>query len=731
MKHGIRKLMLFLLVVNSIFIGGCSKKDVEIDKDIPMGRYVEQDVTGNIRANRVYGFFKTKEGILQLYLGDDQGLQIYEQDQTGNWIRARSEWLYELDRSMRTPESIARDKKGNIYILYHEFSIDTMDFSTCLAKVEGKKIEKIEIKWQGERQFRAPHSFSILDNGDLLIAENQKPIECYSLSDGSFVKNYEGVATRFTVFNNKIYQINPEQSAIEVYDVDTDKLERSIPCERIDANTIIQVEEEIYLIGRFGIKHLMKEGSIWELIVDENLSTLSMPSNICKYAGMVDKDIFVTFKKNDGGIAIKKYSYSKEMPVTPSTELIVYTLRENNSLRQIITQYQLSHPDIKVTVQVGVDEKSTLTQEDAIKALNTELLAGKGPDLIVLDGLDINSYIEKGILADMDSWVKVDEETKKCLKNILETYRIKGKIYALPMHFTIPTLWGDKKVVQEVKSIEDLAAYQKAHPDERVLSYKTPEELINLFYTTSRPNWFDNEGRLQEKQMISFLQAVKVLANKGEILEGKKEQSIEEIRKPGIDLADEADVIDVAYHYADTQLVRPGKMLDLLITDATNTTRGDSDFVPFESQSGKVFEPRTILGINAGSKKQEMAKEIIKFALSEEIQKVDVEDGFPVNEEALEYWIQGESLPPDNAWGIFGERDGKECWVYLSWAQSNIKVFTKYHDYCKEVKVPVVVDETILKIIVDESKKYFEGTMTIQEAVEAIKNKTEFYFAEG
>ncbi len=276
-----------------------------------------------------------------------------------------------------------------------------------------------------------------------------------------------------------------------------------------------------------------------------------------------------------------------------------------------------------------------------------------------------------------------------------------------------------------------MAAYQRAHEEENVLSYKTPEELINLFYAASSANWFDQEGRLLEEQIISFLESVKILSNKGEIIEGKKTQTMEEIRKPGIDSADEGDVVDVAYGYADTQLIRAGAMLDLLIVEAANQDRGNSDFALFECQSGKVFEPKTVLGINAQSENQEMAKEIIKLALSEEVQRVDVEDGFPVNEVALEYWIQGRSLPPGVSWGIVDEREGIERWVYIYWAKSDVKIFKKYHDYCKEVKVPVLVDETMLKIIVDESKGYFEGTMTIEEAAKTIKEKADFYFKEG
>lgn len=442
-----------------------------------------------------------------MYLFDNErGLMGYQQDQDGNWEKIQSEWVNLFNADRHLAQHITQDKEGNVYVLYYEFNEETFEFTTCLGKAEEKKFQEIEVSWQGEKNFRAPYGFCILDNGDILTAKNKKPIEHYHLSDGSFVKNYEGIACGFAVADSKLYQINAEKSRIDVYDADTDKLERSIPCENIDTSTLLKAGEEgdLYLIGKFGIKHLVKDGSMWELMVDGNSTCFGMPSYTCEAAVVKDKEIYAVFSKQDGYIAIKKYTYSKEVSATPSTEIIAYSLRESNSLREIVTQYQLSHPDIKITLQVGLDKNSTLTREDAVKALNTELLAGKGPHLILLDELDIGTYIEKGLLADVSSLVKNDEEGNKYLENIVEAYKVNDKAYVIPVCFTIPTLWGDKKVIEKVKSIEDLAQYQKDHPEENILSYKTPEELINLFCTADSSYWFDNKGVLDENQMTDF-----------------------------------------------------------------------------------------------------------------------------------------------------------------------------------------------------------------------------------
>ena len=54
-----------------------------------------------------------------------------------------------------------------------------------------------------------------------------------------------------------------------------------------------------------------------------------------------------------------------------------------------------------------------LTAEDAIKALNTEIMAGNGPDVIMLDGLPIESYLAKGMLADLSENLKAVEEKEE------------------------------------------------------------------------------------------------------------------------------------------------------------------------------------------------------------------------------------------------------------------------------------------------------------------------------
>lgn len=57
--------------------------------------------------------------------------------------------------------------------------------------------------------------------------------------------------------------------------------------------------------------------------------------------------------------------------------------------------FQRQNPDVHVVYDVALTGADAVTASDALRTLANELLAGKGPDLLVLDGMPIDSYVEK------------------------------------------------------------------------------------------------------------------------------------------------------------------------------------------------------------------------------------------------------------------------------------------------------------------------------------------------
>ena len=93
-----------------------------------------------------------------------------------------------------------------------------------------------------------------------------------------------------------------------------------------------------------------------------------------------------------------RYEYDADLPTQPEHELVVYSLKDNSVVEKIISDFQSAHPDVLVKHEVGMGDSSLKDETDAISSLNTEIMAGNGPDVLLLNGLPWKSYQEKGIL---------------------------------------------------------------------------------------------------------------------------------------------------------------------------------------------------------------------------------------------------------------------------------------------------------------------------------------------
>ena len=100
---------------------------------------------------------------------------------------------------------------------------------------------------------------------------------------------------------------------------------------------------------------------------------------------------------------------------------------EDNSIRQAVGGFQKEHADVYVHYEAALSGENGMTVSDALKTLTTEIMAGKGPDVLVLDGMPVETYAEKGILRDLSS---VIEENRRNILKMCGTHTEIKKNYA-------------------------------------------------------------------------------------------------------------------------------------------------------------------------------------------------------------------------------------------------------------------------------------------------------------
>jgi molybdenum cofactor cytidylyltransferase len=115
------------------------------------------------------------------------------------------------------------------------------------------------------------------------------------------------------------------------------------------------------------------------------------------------------------------------------TTLTVWSLADSATARLAVNAYKKANPEVDVTfetaVQTDTDDVSAAIN-DALTQLNTELLAGEGPDVLLLDRVDYTTYINKGMLADMSDTVPLDA---------LQSYRPQTK-FSMPFSICLHLL---------------------------------------------------------------------------------------------------------------------------------------------------------------------------------------------------------------------------------------------------------------------------------------------------
>ena len=202
-----------------------------------------------------------------------------------------------------------------------------------------------------------------------------------------------------------------------------------------------------------GLYSYVPDGSVTEELVSGTGTSLADPVFFpTAMTGGADDSFYVLGRQN-GQPALYHYVYDPNVPTEPSTHLTVYSLYPQDTLMQLISQYQKAHPEAAVTLEVGLTGEDGVTESDAIRTLNTRILAGDGPDLICLDGFNLNTYEEKGLLADL---TQILDQGEKTLEQVTKCYADEGKVYMVPTAFAIPVVYGPGEIVSQVQDLDSL-----------------------------------------------------------------------------------------------------------------------------------------------------------------------------------------------------------------------------------------------------------------------------------
>jgi len=483
----------------------------------------------------------------------------------------------------------------------------------------------------------------------------------------------------------------------------------------------INEKQDVILADAAGIHVLEQGGSIWETVVDGALNQMYAPEYHCFGVTQAkDNTYYVLYQVASGQMrgsdvlyAMMRYTMDEAMPAVPEKTLTVYTLQEQDMLRNAALVLQRRHPEIKVDIVVGFDleqsdEQAAQVRRECIKALHTQLLNQKGPDVIVMDGLPQESYIEKGVLMDLSDLIEPMIEKKELLENIMTPYKRSGAYYVIPVIYRLPMIITKPEAASYLHSLTEMAEYTKKNGEKSIFAPITARDLLEEFLPIYW-NSIVEQGSVNEEKLRKFLEQINAVY----VDSGKTEAYPEEGGKPHI-----FDLPKVCQMHL--QSVKG--FFDLILQfGVMNEVKGTYNIL------NHAYLPSCQIGINAYSTQADAAKELLTILLSKELQDKLAGDGFSVNRESLNevLGIDGE----DYAFccSLEGE-DGTSRFAAFSWPEKNM--LKEIIDRCSNADHCAVMDPELYEIVLSESKDYFLGTKNSQQTTQAIIHIMKLYESE-
>ena len=445
---------------------------------------------------------------------------------------------------------------------------------------------------------------------------------------------------------------------------------------------------------------------------------------------MTHEDTIIISVMDGMDTALFQYVWDENAVINPERTLHIWSLENNDMVRAAMTEMRRRYPDTYFTYEVALTEGTGMSASDAVRTLNTRLLSNSGPDIIILDGTPLDSYINRGMLMDLSSYVN----TEGMYQNLLAPFvQDNGAIYTIPTQIRIPLIVGDIDAVTSIGNldnfvdrivsgnrqgaqvvIDDESGWFAGVPeDERAeFDFNDLRELYDILWSVNSPAIINN-NQLDSDALESFLSAMVAISD------------MYDLADPDSDM--EMGFGMVAVSGGGRASVISGSLMQYL-SNSTNMgafylentmvmqmlfhreSRGNTDVELFPGMLPGVWLPSTMVGVSADTAVTDFAMEFVNAMLSTEVQRIDYGEGLPITPAGLNGQIQ--------------EMNDR----LIEWGADPIEI--DLGPVIARLQTPAIIENVVTEIIWETAERLSYGRIDLEGAVMEIEQNIRNYLAE-
>lgn len=408
--------------------------------------------------------------------------------------------------------------------------------------------------------------------------------------------------------------------------------------------------------------------------------------------------------------------------------VVISVMRKDRFLENAVQKFEEQHKNIHIEMKeykvsedtggggMSMESLSLADVEKYVQSVTTQVISGKGADIILMSELPQDKFVEKKLLVNLNDLLSKDSsfDQNTLYTNILKASQDGDGLYAMPISFSLSLFQGNTGLLKKANiSVENNESWNWTQFKEVAQNLKEQggsDKLINLHPTSLLFDFIeDNYAQLVGQGQPDFdsdsfrnmMAEIKSMYDEGLLSEG-------------MSFDDDQAAFQMADIYSPEQALTMRQGLDYYQKPSAS-----------EKNYGAPFKPTYSLGINSKSGVQQEAWAFIRFLLSENMQASPNLMGLPINKDVtsnkfneilqkiesgtLETMIPQDMLP-----------DGETV-------KKRIEVVEKQ---ISEANFRRFSDMKVLMIAMEEFNTFMNGQKSAEEVSKLIQNRVKTYLNE-
>ncbi len=424
--------------------------------------------------------------------------------------------------------------------------------------------------------------------------------------------------------------------------------------------------------------------------------------------------------------------YEKVPPeeVVDKTIITMGMVYADYEVRTQVIEFNKASDEYRIRMIEYYEYNNESDWDAGLKMFNNDILTSNAPDIIVLNPeMPINSYMDKGVLLNLNPYIEADEEISKenMASNILALGSKGNDTYILTANFMVSTMAMKESLVPngESVSLNELRQLEAQFGNIHAFQDCTREDILRLAMEMNYSEFLDVETGKCAFNTPGFY----------ELLEYAKTYP-EEI---------DWDNMDDAYWMEYETAMRDNKALIQYFTISgfggigyTEQGRFGEEvaFVGFPGNEGTtgVIYPYIQMAISEDCEHPEEAWAFMRQFYTYEGQR-DMGYGLPVNLTVMDEWMaqaqekpywtdeNGDKIEYDETYWI-GDQE-------IIIEPLSAERAQEIKEYALSVTDIYYFDSSIIDIIVEEASPFFAGQKTAEQAADIIQSRVQIYVNEN